>query len=219
MEPGDEGEIRRVSPSRCLLLARTAMLTICLPHRKDRSEFLDPCQEAAARSIRCLHRNGGDRSLCSDYFQSVLLSAGKASLESCKLTTGSCRAYRDCKKAWVWDCTPSSPLPTSLLDSSLTQFDLGTDRETERAEVRSESFLIPHGGKIPALLGAANKLSESNSLSTIFGVTGRSRAVPHLFPWPGTETGRCTLVERCCTITCNVFFSWRLEAWLEHGPE
>jgi cytochrome c oxidase assembly protein subunit 23 len=38
---------------------------------KDRSEFLDPCQEAAARSIRCLHRNGGDRSMCSDYFQSV----------------------------------------------------------------------------------------------------------------------------------------------------
>ncbi|KAK3291938.1 uncharacterized protein B0H64DRAFT_408492 [Chaetomium fimeti] len=46
---------------------------------KDRSEFLDPCQEAAARSIRCLNRNGGDRSLCSDYFQ----------------------AYRDCKKAWI----------------------------------------------------------------------------------------------------------------------
>ncbi|KAK4124352.1 hypothetical protein N657DRAFT_644574 [Parathielavia appendiculata] len=46
---------------------------------KDRSEFLDPCQEAAARSIRCLHRNAGDRQMCSDYFQ----------------------AYRDCKKAWI----------------------------------------------------------------------------------------------------------------------
>ncbi|KAK4462602.1 hypothetical protein QBC42DRAFT_267574 [Cladorrhinum samala] len=46
---------------------------------KDRSEFLDPCQEAAARSIRCLHRNAGDRTMCSDYFQ----------------------AYRDCKKAWI----------------------------------------------------------------------------------------------------------------------
>ncbi|KAL2134444.1 hypothetical protein VTI74DRAFT_156 [Chaetomium olivicolor] len=46
---------------------------------KDRSEYLDPCQEAAARSIRCLHRNGGDRTMCSDYFQ----------------------AYRDCKKAWI----------------------------------------------------------------------------------------------------------------------
>ncbi|KAL2144369.1 hypothetical protein VTI28DRAFT_9193 [Corynascus sepedonium] len=46
---------------------------------KDRSEFLDPCQEAATRSIRCLNRNGGDRTLCSDYFQ----------------------AYRDCKKAWI----------------------------------------------------------------------------------------------------------------------
>ncbi|KAK3940884.1 hypothetical protein QBC46DRAFT_112607 [Diplogelasinospora grovesii] len=46
---------------------------------KSRSEFLDPCQEAASRSIRCLHRNGGDRSLCQDYFQ----------------------AYRDCKKNWI----------------------------------------------------------------------------------------------------------------------
>ncbi|KAK0625432.1 hypothetical protein B0T17DRAFT_492215 [Bombardia bombarda] len=46
---------------------------------KSRSEFLDPCQEAAARSIRCLHRNGGDRSMCQDYFQ----------------------AYRDCKKNWL----------------------------------------------------------------------------------------------------------------------
>ncbi|KAL2268242.1 hypothetical protein VTJ83DRAFT_3088 [Remersonia thermophila] len=46
---------------------------------KDRSAFLDPCQEAAARSIRCLHRNGGDRTMCSDFFQ----------------------AYRDCKKEWI----------------------------------------------------------------------------------------------------------------------
>ncbi|CAK7231424.1 hypothetical protein SCUCBS95973_007912 [Sporothrix curviconia] len=36
---------------------------------KAKSEYLDPCQEAAARSIRCLHRNGGDRALCQDYFQ------------------------------------------------------------------------------------------------------------------------------------------------------
>lgn len=40
-------------------------------HSKSRSEFLDPCQEAATKSIRCLHRNGGDRSMCQDYFQSV----------------------------------------------------------------------------------------------------------------------------------------------------
>ncbi|KAL1895925.1 Mitochondrial copper homeostasis protein [Sporothrix stenoceras] len=45
---------------------------------KHKSEYLDPCQEAAARSIRCLHRNGGDKALCQDYFQ----------------------AYRDCKKQW-----------------------------------------------------------------------------------------------------------------------
>ncbi|KAK7512205.1 cysteine alpha-hairpin motif superfamily [Phyllosticta citriasiana] len=48
-------------------------------HSKSLSEYYDPCQEAASRSIRCLHRNGGDRDLCSDYFQ----------------------AYRDCKKQWM----------------------------------------------------------------------------------------------------------------------
>ncbi|EPE04159.1 cytochrome c oxidase-assembly factor cox23 [Ophiostoma piceae UAMH 11346] len=46
---------------------------------KSKSEYLDPCQEAAAKSIRCLHRNGGDRGMCQDYFQ----------------------AYRDCKKIWL----------------------------------------------------------------------------------------------------------------------
>ncbi|KAF9870647.1 cytochrome c oxidase-assembly factor cox23 [Colletotrichum karsti] len=45
---------------------------------KDKSEYYDPCQEFAQKSIKCLHRNGGDRSMCGDYFQ----------------------AYRDCKKAW-----------------------------------------------------------------------------------------------------------------------
>ncbi|KAH8754262.1 cysteine alpha-hairpin motif superfamily [Hyaloscypha finlandica] len=42
-------------------------------------EFFDPCQEAASRSLKCLHRNGGDREMCTDYFQ----------------------AYRDCKKQWL----------------------------------------------------------------------------------------------------------------------
>ncbi|KAH8675253.1 hypothetical protein BX600DRAFT_167673 [Xylariales sp. PMI_506] len=46
---------------------------------KSRSEYFDPCQEAAARSIRCLNRNGGDRKMCTDYFE----------------------AYRACKKEWV----------------------------------------------------------------------------------------------------------------------
>jgi cytochrome c oxidase assembly protein subunit 23 len=32
-------------------------------------EFFDPCQEAADRSLKCLHRNGGDRDMCTDYFQ------------------------------------------------------------------------------------------------------------------------------------------------------
>lgn len=37
------------------------------------SEYFDPCQEAASRSMRCLHRNRGDREFCSDFFQSVSL--------------------------------------------------------------------------------------------------------------------------------------------------
>ncbi|KAF9730600.1 Mitochondrial copper homeostasis protein [Paraphaeosphaeria minitans] len=43
------------------------------------SEYFDPCQEAANKSIRCLNRNGGDREMCSDFFQ----------------------AYRDCKEQWT----------------------------------------------------------------------------------------------------------------------
>ncbi|KAM6486029.1 cysteine alpha-hairpin motif superfamily [Trichoderma sp. SZMC 28011] len=45
---------------------------------KSKSEFYDPCQEAAQRSYKCLYRNNGDKSMCGEYFQ----------------------AYRDCKQAW-----------------------------------------------------------------------------------------------------------------------
>ncbi|OBR04336.1 Cytochrome c oxidase-assembly factor cox-23 [Colletotrichum higginsianum IMI 349063] len=51
---------------------------------KAKSEYFDPCQELAQKSIKCLHRNGGDKTMCGDYFQ----------------------AYRDCKKAWVRIHTP-----------------------------------------------------------------------------------------------------------------
>ncbi|KAJ6445213.1 N-acetyltransferase B complex, non-catalytic subunit [Purpureocillium lavendulum] len=36
---------------------------------KSKSEFYDPCQEAAQRSYKCLYRNGGDKSMCGEYFQ------------------------------------------------------------------------------------------------------------------------------------------------------
>lgn len=36
--------------------------------RKSKSKWLDPCAEAAAMSIKCLNRNGGDRAMCQDYF-------------------------------------------------------------------------------------------------------------------------------------------------------
>ncbi|KAI1447849.1 cytochrome c oxidase-assembly factor cox-23, mitochondrial [Annulohypoxylon stygium] len=48
-------------------------------NNKSKSEWFDPCQEAASRSIACLNRNGGDRQMCTDYFE----------------------AYRACKKEWV----------------------------------------------------------------------------------------------------------------------
>ncbi|QGI77025.1 hypothetical protein CEK26_003807 [Fusarium fujikuroi] len=38
---------------------------------KSKSEFYDPCQEAAQRSYRCLFRNGGDKNMCGEYFQYV----------------------------------------------------------------------------------------------------------------------------------------------------
>lgn len=46
---------------------------------KSSSKYYDPCQDFANKSIRCLHRNGGDKDMCQDYFQ----------------------AYRDCKKEWT----------------------------------------------------------------------------------------------------------------------
>ena len=43
-----------------------------LTFSKRNSEYFDPCQEAASRSIKCIHRNAGDKSLCTDYFQQVM---------------------------------------------------------------------------------------------------------------------------------------------------
>ena len=39
---------------------------------KRSSEFFDPCQEFANASIKCMHRNAGDKDMCKDYFQYVL---------------------------------------------------------------------------------------------------------------------------------------------------
>ncbi|EPS28724.1 hypothetical protein PDE_03670 [Penicillium oxalicum 114-2] len=46
---------------------------------KPASEYYDPCQDFADRSLRCMKRNNFDREMCGDYFQ----------------------AYRDCKKNWL----------------------------------------------------------------------------------------------------------------------
>ena len=47
----------------------TGQLTSSAFCSKRPGEFIDPCQEAAARSLKCLHRNGGAREMCADYFQ------------------------------------------------------------------------------------------------------------------------------------------------------
>lgn len=43
------------------------------------SEYFDPCQEAADRSLKCLRRNGGDRAMCMDYFEYVALFRAETS--------------------------------------------------------------------------------------------------------------------------------------------
>ncbi|KAL8318522.1 hypothetical protein RB597_005685 [Gaeumannomyces tritici] len=47
--------------------------------QKLRSEWYDPCREAASESVQCLNRNGGNGTMCREYF----------------------RAYRDCEKNWT----------------------------------------------------------------------------------------------------------------------
>ncbi|CZT18164.1 related to COX23 Protein that functions in mitochondrial copper homeostasis and is essential for functional cytochrome oxidase expression [Ramularia collo-cygni] len=48
-------------------------------NNKQYSEYFDPCQDAANRSLKCMRRNGGDRAMCHDYFH----------------------AYKACKKSWM----------------------------------------------------------------------------------------------------------------------
>jgi len=40
-------------------------------YSKRPGEYFDPCQEAAAKSLKCLHRNADNKELCNDYFQYV----------------------------------------------------------------------------------------------------------------------------------------------------
>ena len=56
------------------LIIPCCLLMILMYPSKDYSKYYDPCQEAASRSIRCLHRNTGNKELCSDFFQYVRYS-------------------------------------------------------------------------------------------------------------------------------------------------
>ena len=59
--PEESSEDRRLSD--------TILIAVVRRNSKSRSEYFDPCQELAGRSIACLNRNGGDRKMCSDYFE------------------------------------------------------------------------------------------------------------------------------------------------------
>ncbi|KAJ2982585.1 hypothetical protein NUW58_g6409 [Xylaria curta] len=52
-------------------LVWTGLILLPSAYSKSTSEYFDPCQEAASKSIRCLNRNGGDRTMCTDYFDPV----------------------------------------------------------------------------------------------------------------------------------------------------
>lgn len=45
------------------------LTTALIGYSKSASEYYDPCQDFADRSIRCMRRNAGDREMCGDYFQ------------------------------------------------------------------------------------------------------------------------------------------------------
>jgi hypothetical protein len=70
-------------------------------HSKAYSEYFDPCQEAADKSIRCLKRNGGDRQMCSDFFQYVITVVDMLQESSNRANNCINRSYRDCKEQWV----------------------------------------------------------------------------------------------------------------------
>jgi hypothetical protein len=75
-------------------------------YSKHASEYYDPCQDFADRSLKCMKRNAFDREMCGDYFQYVVpfFPATLLVLGFCGLTRANLfseRAYRDCKKEWV----------------------------------------------------------------------------------------------------------------------
>ena len=73
---GDEEPVWSKSSARfvryaMVFLLRTNDEDSLTPFSKRNSEYFDPCQEAADRSLKCLRRNGGERAMCQDYFEYV----------------------------------------------------------------------------------------------------------------------------------------------------
>ncbi len=83
---------------------------------KSKSEYFDPCQEAATKSIRCLNRNGGDRAMCTDYFEWVP------------------SAYSPCARARATRALPSF--------SHLSAYEITSRVERGTGEIKSQWMLI-----------------------------------------------------------------------------
>ncbi|KJK66936.1 hypothetical protein P875_00127693 [Aspergillus parasiticus SU-1] len=62
---------------------------------KSASEYYDPCQDFADRSLKCMKRNNFDREMCHDYFQVSSPPIGELVAWIIHM------AYRDCKKQWL----------------------------------------------------------------------------------------------------------------------
>ena len=67
----ERGEARFTRYASWFLICRSFWIRILINTRRSKrtSEYFDPCQEAADKSLKCLRRNGGDRSMCRDYFE------------------------------------------------------------------------------------------------------------------------------------------------------
>lgn len=51
----------------------TGVLTELTILSKNASEYYDPCQDFADRSLKCMKRNAFDKEMCGDYFQYAAL--------------------------------------------------------------------------------------------------------------------------------------------------
>ncbi|KAI9158028.1 Cytochrome c oxidase-assembly factor cox-23 [Paramyrothecium foliicola] len=94
---------------------------------KSRSEYYDPCQEAAQRSYKCLFRNNGDKSMCGEYFQYVTIEAwtySRRGMLTVSQGVSRVQAGMDRKTAPPWKgrwhiASPSKQIDVKIIESWL----------------------------------------------------------------------------------------------------